>query len=155
MLTLNLPAKLSNILCAELEMAGQTEIGGILMGKQLAPDHFEILELTIQRNGGSFATFIRNATSALRSLKIFFKKTEHTYSTFNYLGEWHSHPSFTLNPSQTDHNSMTEMACDVNVGANFIVLLIVKLKNNRTLDSALTIYLPCLLYTSPSPRDRG
>jgi Prokaryotic homologs of the JAB domain len=51
----------------------------------------------------------------------------HNFKRFNYLGEWHSHPSFLPEPSATDHKSMREMIEDPKLGANFVVLMVVKL----------------------------
>jgi proteasome lid subunit RPN8/RPN11 len=122
-----LPPELATRLTEALAKAGRREIGGILMGEHLGEDMFRVRELTIQSSGGSFAAFIRNITEFLSPLHRYFAKTKHEYSRFNYLGEWHSHPSFTLRPSDKDHFTMYTMVTDPQLGAYFIVLLLVKL----------------------------
>ena len=142
MLTLNLPRDRVEELCRELEKAGRREIGGILMGEQLAPSQFRVTEMTFQRHGGMFARFVRNARLALVALQQFFTRTGHRYERYNYLGEWHSHPSFEPKPSDTDHFSMIDVACHQNTGANFVILLITRLSDNGQLEASVTVYLP-------------
>jgi hypothetical protein len=69
-------------------------------------------------------------------------RTQHDYTRFNYIGEWHSHPSFTPVPSRCDDNSMREIVQDPKVGANFVVLLIVKLHDGKELQASVHTYLP-------------
>lgn len=142
MLTLNLPNEHAQQLCRELALAGRREIGGIVMGEQLAPGHFKVTEMTYQRHGGRFAQFVRSARLALVALQQFFARTQHSYLRFNYLGEWHSHPSFEPRPSDTDHAAMVDVACHQNTGANFVLLLIVRLDNANALSGSITVYLP-------------
>lgn len=110
--------------------ANLNEIGGMLFGEHLGPGHFRIAELTIDE-AGLVATFKRSIQHVLNSCKQFFKKTNHDYRRFNYLGEWHSHPQFKVFPSSTDNQSMLEIVCDKSVGANFAVLLIVRLDKEK------------------------
>lgn len=142
MLMLMLPHEVSTNLLGELEAAGRREIGGILMGEQLAPGHFRVTEMSVQRHSGWIARFIRSARDALDALQRFFDRSGHQYSRFNYIGEWHSHPSFEPLPSASDHAAMLEIASDSETGANFVVLLIVKLDRENLLDGGVTIYLP-------------
>lgn len=142
MLTLHLPNECVMELSKELQKAGRREIGGIMMGEQLAPNEFKVTELTYQRYGGMFAKFVRNARIALVALQQFFTRTGHQYSQFNYLGEWHSHPSFEPVPSTTDHKSMIDVACHQNTGANFLLLMIARLCNSENVEGSVTVYLP-------------
>jgi hypothetical protein len=112
------------------------------MGEQLAPSRFKVTEMTFQRHGGLFARFVRNARLALVALQQFFTRTGHRYACFNYLGEWHSHPSFEPRPSETDHASMIDVACHQNTGANFVLLLIARLGETSQLEGSVTVYLP-------------
>jgi hypothetical protein len=66
----------------------------------------------------------------------------HDYRRFNYVGEWHSHPSFEPEPSSRDDTSMREIVQDPKVGANFVALLIVKLDGNGSLLASMHAYLP-------------
>ncbi len=141
MVEIVLPREIQERLEAALEAAGSREIGGVLMGECLAPDRFRVADLTIQRRGGSFASFIRRLAEALAALARFFRQTDEEYTRFNYLGEWHSHPSFSTNPSEKDVRSMLDIAGDPDVGANFVALLVVRLRAGRVEGSA-SIYWP-------------
>ena len=129
-------------LSRELESAGQIEIGGVMMGEQLEPGRFILTDISIQRSKGTVATFIRDASEALKAILIFFTKTNNQYKKFNYLGEWHSHPSFSLRPSRKDHDTMLRMVADPSVGANFLLLMIVRLDSNNELEASLHFYSP-------------
>lgn len=137
-----LPAEVASRLMAALRRAGQREIGGILMGEYLSPSRFRIAEVTIQRHAGSFAAFLRSVRFALEPLSRFFSRTGHDYQRFNYLGEWHSHPSFVPEPSGPDVRSMLEIVEDPQVGATFAVLMIVRLGTGGALDGTVTIFVP-------------
>jgi len=142
MLTLRISQYWITKLQDELNKAGNIEIGGILMAEQTAPGNFLVVEMTFQRAGGTIVSFMRNAHHALRALKRFFRRTGHRYTQFNYIGEWHSHPSFSVNPSDRDYSSMTELIDDPEVGADFLLLLIVRLNSEGALDATLTGYQP-------------
>jgi [CysO sulfur-carrier protein]-S-L-cysteine hydrolase len=137
-----IPAGIKTQLVDALHHAGKREIGGIVMGEHVGPDTFRVKELTIQRKGGSFATFTRFITAFLAPLRAFFDKTKHNYKKFNYVGEWHSHHSFVLTPSGPDDASMREIVSDPLIGARFVVLMLVKLDQKRNLQGAITVYLP-------------
>lgn len=124
-----------------LKRAGKSEIGGILMAEHIGINEFLIREITVHKKG-TIASFIRKIEDAVGTLHAFFKTNDHRYNRFNYIGEWHSHPSFEPFPSYKDDSSMLEIIQDESVGANFVVLLIVKLDSSgKLLDSAHT-YLP-------------
>ncbi len=110
-----------------LERAGTKEIGGQLFGEQLAPSDFRITELTIQARRGSFARFIVDLLQAARDAIRFFDRTEHRYTRFNYIGEWHSHPSFEISPSATDAQTMIQLVTDTAFRGSFAILIIVRL----------------------------
>ena len=101
---------------------------------------FSVAEITVQR-AGTVATFVRAIWDAVTSLKQFFAKKDHQYTRFNYLGEWHSHPSFQLHPSDRDSVTMWGIVEDPEVGANFAVLLIVRMQDGE-LDGRAFVYLP-------------
>lgn len=137
-----IPPKISSQLIDALRRAGQREIGGILMGEHVGVDSFRVSELTIQRKGGTFAAFLRVVDDVLPRIRAFFDSTNHNYRRFNYLGEWHSHHSFALKPSVKDHEAMGEIAGDFQVGAHFVVLLLVKLGDKGHLEGRVTVYQP-------------
>ena len=137
-----IPPEISTQLVDALLQVGKREIGGILMGEHVGPDTFRVKVITIQRKGGTFAAFVRIVSEILAPLRAYFDSTKHDYTRFNYMGEWHSHHSFTLSPSGTDHNTMLEMVDDSQLGARFVVLLLVKLNSNGQLESNITVYQP-------------
>ena len=47
-----------------------------------------------------------------------------TFRDFNYLGEWHFHPSFSVRPSPEDVATMTELVEDERIPISFAVLLV-------------------------------
>jgi hypothetical protein len=136
------PPEIRTQLIDALSTAGHREIGGILMGEHVGPDTFRVKELTIQRRGGTFAAFVRIVSEILAPLRAFFEATKHDYTKFNYLGEWHSHHSFALRPSGRDHTTMYDMVMDPQLGARFVVLLLVKLNDGLQLEGSVTIYQP-------------
>ena len=141
MLTLLLPAELCDRIKAGLRKARHREIGGILMGEHIGADTFSVVDVTIHRRG-SIASFVRKIEDALGFLRAFFYRTNHDYTKFNYVGEWHSHPCFAPEPSPKDDSSMREIVGDAAIGANFAVLLIVKLNADGVLLTSLHAYLP-------------
>lgn len=129
-------------LVVALKDADSQEIGGILMGEHISEDTYLVQDLTIQRHTGTLASFVRVVKDILGPLRRFFHRTNHNYTRFNYLGEWHSHPSFALEPSNLDRETMWELVEDPNVGANFAVLLIVRLHDFNRLEGTAAVYLP-------------
>lgn len=121
--------------------SGTSEIGGIMMAQHININKFELQKITIHKKG-SFVYFLRKIEDAVEGLSLFFKTTSQNYKKFNYIGEWHSHPSFSPYPSQTDDSSMKEIIQDPNVGANFAVLLIVKLDIAKDVIGTAHVYLP-------------
>lgn len=141
MLTVILPREQTAIILSALTKARNREIGGILMGEHVGPSKFAVREITVHRRG-SFASFLRRIEDALGQMHAFFRKTEHNYLRYNYIGEWHSHPLFNPIPSRRDDASMQEIIQDDTVGANFVVLLIVKIGANGQLVATAHTYLP-------------
>lgn len=141
MITLILPRDITNRLISALAKAKCREIGGVLLGEHVGFNQFKVHEITIHRQG-SVVSFLRRIEDALFQINRFFKKTEKNYTRFNYIGEWHSHPLFEPFPSSKDDESMLEIIQDSAVGANFAVLLIVKLDSSRQIITTVHTYLP-------------
>ena len=137
-----LPLEIREQIENALREAGYREIGGILMAEHIAENAFRVQSLTIQRRGGSYAAFLRAVEAFIGPLKNFFRRTDYNYTKFNYIGEWHSHPSFVPTPSQTDHQTMLSIINDSQTGALFIVLLIVKLDEHGKFVGTVTVYQP-------------
>lgn len=136
-----LAAQVTKRLRRELRRAGSREIGGLLMGEDLGGGLFRIVEVSVQRSGGTHACFIRNPKDHQVYLEAFFARTGQDYTRFNYLGEWHSHPSFDAVPSGTDVETMQSIVSDPDVGANFLVLLIAR-RMGKEIEATATVFMP-------------
>jgi proteasome lid subunit RPN8/RPN11 len=143
-----LPRDIAANLRTALAAAGSREVGGVLMGEHVAEGAFVVREVTVQQEGGTFASFVRLVQSFLTPLERFFRRTGHDYRRFNYLGEWHSHPSFECMPSERDARTMRELVRDRDVGANFAVLVIVRLDAPALVGSVTA-------YTKDGREERG
>lgn len=128
-------------LVAALESAGNREIGGQLFGEQHAPSDFIATNIVIQKRMGSVARFFVDLLIAAREAARFFDLTGHRYTRYNYIGEWHSHPSFAVKPSSTDISTMQALVCDPDFKGSFAVLMIVRL-NGDTLCAAAWVFDP-------------
>jgi len=60
MVTISLPSDQRARFRTCLRRAGRREIGGILMGEQVAPDHFRIVDFSIDETTGTAAHFVRS-----------------------------------------------------------------------------------------------
>lgn len=114
-----------------LARAGKREIGGQLFGKQLAPSDFLVTDLAIQTRRGSYARFFVDLFQAARDAMQFFDRTNHQYTRHNYIGEWHSHPSFSVRPSGADIATMRDLVRDPEFKGSFAALMIVRLDVER------------------------
>lgn len=137
-----LPISVTNQLIDALNVTKHHETGGILMGEHIDTNRFRVTSVTIQQKHGSVFSFRRVIKEILEPLRSFFNATNHNYQRFNYLGEWHSHPSFTLEPSSADCETMWDIVEDPHVGARFAILLIFKVNDGCQLDGTVTVFLP-------------
>lgn len=121
-ITFRLSQQVKAKLTEALHKYGDFEIGGILIGTKVGEDNFEIIDASISDEDKrfSFGSFIRGTKKSQRLLKLHFRR-----GTGYYIGEWHSHPRFSLNPSLADINTMMGILHDPNYGVSFAILLIV------------------------------
>jgi integrative and conjugative element protein (TIGR02256 family) len=110
------------------------------MGEHVADELFRVVEITVQRAGGTEACFIRRPDEHREQLLKFFADKGNDYSRFNYLGEWHSHPSFEPVPSDTDVRAMQSMVEDPEAGVNFLVLVVCKRAVSGSLEASATAF---------------
>jgi integrative and conjugative element protein (TIGR02256 family) len=129
-----LPGKIRGQWINALRSAGRREIGGVLLGELIKPGTFKILEITIQRSGGTLSHFVRDPKLHEKSIEAFFERTKRDYGRYNYLGEWHSHPSFSTRPSFKDIRSMYRIVSEPSVGALFATLVIIRLASHSNLE---------------------
>lgn len=115
--------------------ASLNETGGMLMGEQLTPGDFRLVDLTVAKRTGGPAHFERSAEEHGDALEGFFGSTGKDYGRFNYLGEWHSHPRDLPLPSGQDILAMRELL-DEDPHIPFAVLLICRAIDDRVALSA-------------------
>lgn len=112
----------------------------MLFGEHVSEDVFCIADATVAGTG-SAASFVRDVIDGMKQLERFFRRTKREYRRFNYIGEWHSHPSFELHPSATDDRTMFEIVDDPSTGARFALSIIVKLVG-ADLEAKAYVYFP-------------
>jgi len=123
-----------------LRAAGRREIGGMLLAEQLAEGKFSVVDFSLDSFSGSHTKFRRDPAAHQKTLDEFFRRTGHDYRRFNYLGEWHSHPSFSVEPSTEDVETMNDIVTDPSSVISFAILLIVRLRFWLWLDYSLTVF---------------
>lgn len=111
-----------------LKEHSHNEIGGILIGRKLDLNSILIVDLTVSDEIKKFSPFkfIRETKKSNKLIKKHFKN-----STGYYVGEWHSHPSFSLNPSPGDIRTMKGIIKNTDYGVAFSLMIIVKLRQNE------------------------
>ncbi|TIP29637.1 MAG: hypothetical protein E5X67_06260 [Mesorhizobium sp.] len=140
MITISLPSDQRARFRKCLRRAGRREIGGILMGEQVAPDHFRIVDFSVDETTGTAAHFVRSPNYHAEALESFFRRTGSDFRRFNYLGEWHSHPSFPVRPSQEDMMSMQSLV-NGERDIDFSALVIVRLRCLVLLEAAAYMFV--------------
>ena len=110
------------------------------MGEHVAEGVFRVVDISVQRRGGSHSHFVRDPANHNRQLQGFFNRKGGDFTRFNYLGEWHSHPTFAPAPSTVDVATMRSLVMDRSVGVNFLVLLIVRLIARTTIEGTATVF---------------
>src|SRR5207249_5002653 len=75
-------------------------------------------------------------------IDAFFSRTGSQFDRFNYLGEWHSHPSFPAYPSPTDLSQMQFIVEDGSEAPLFAVLMVVRLRAPKELEINSVAFRP-------------
>lgn len=132
-------AEIRRRLRRELRSAGSREIGGVLMGEQIEPGNFRVVDISVDGATGGRAHFVRSPEVHCEALDDFFRRTGEAYNQYNYLGEWHSHPGFPVTPSVQDATSMRELVHGER-GIDFAVLLIVRLDWWHSIACSCTLF---------------
>jgi proteasome lid subunit RPN8/RPN11 len=127
-----LTAACSRKLRRELLAAGSNEIGGVLAAEQVGDGRFVVRAISVQRNG-SYASFRRDPEQHRAFIRRFSVRTGNDPERFNYLGEWHSHPSFVAMPSGPDLQQMQALIEETEQTSTFLVLLVIKLAKDGEL----------------------
>ena len=101
---------------------------------------FRVVDFTVDEQRGGMAHFTRGTDQHRHALDAFFARTGADYGRFNYLGEWHSHPSFRVEPSLTDAQSMLELV-NGERGIDFAVLMVARLDYWISLKRSFTLFV--------------
>ncbi len=111
-----------------LRQSGDFETGGILIGNKIEDNSFEIVDVSVSNedNKYSIASFIRGIKKSDMLLRKHYKR-----KSGYYIGEWHSHPKFSLSPSRQDIATMFGILADDNYGVSFSILMITKMNNDK------------------------
>lgn len=125
----------------ELEAAGPNEIGGVLAAEQVADGKFLVLDLSVQRNGTT-SHFERDPIQHAEFIRRFHERMGNRPEQFNYLGEWHSHPSYPATPSSEDFSQMQKLVEDKEQASTFLALLVVKIDSRGTLRGSTHAFRP-------------
>lgn len=112
------------------------------MAEQLAPSSFQIVDFSVDSITGTAAHFCRNPEQHAAALEDFFVRTGYEYSRYNYLGEWHSHPDFSVAPSSQDISTMSELVRGER-NIDFSLLMIVKLNWGLFFNASALIFSKC------------
>jgi integrative and conjugative element protein (TIGR02256 family) len=137
---IELTADIARRFHASLREAREREIGGMLLAEQMKPGHFCVIDFSLDPLSGSHTGFRRDPEAHQNALDEFFRRTGQDFQRFNYLGEWHSHPSFSVHPSTRDIDTMTEIVENQTSLITFAVLLIVRLRFRIWIEHSLTIF---------------
>lgn len=142
-----LPNSIRRNMKCHMILAGSREIGGMIMGEEIGDQRFRIVDFSVDTKSGTRSSFVRDADQHARALQKFFEKTGGNYRRFNYLGEWHTHPSFSVNPSINDIGAMRGLV-DGTGHVNFAILFIARLRRVWQFDCSAHLFV-----TGHSPTD--
>jgi [CysO sulfur-carrier protein]-S-L-cysteine hydrolase len=123
-----------------LANARNKEIGGMLFAEQIKPGYFKVIDISIDEIAGTVASFRRDPKKHQSAVDEFFDKNGKDYTRFNYLGEWHSHPTYQVSPSDIDLLTMEELVNDEDSNIEFAVLIIVRLRYFVFLNYSITVF---------------
>lgn len=121
-----------------LKKGGVREIGGWLAAEQLAPGEFELVGFTVDLEVGTHNRFASIPMTHGEQLDRILNENADRTGRVDYLGEWHSHPTFPPVPSEIDVTTMTNMVGDS--GPSFATLLIVRLLGKAALEATITTF---------------
>ncbi|PKR55605.1 Mov34/MPN/PAD-1 family protein [Thalassospira marina] len=135
-----LPNNIIRKMRCQMLKASSREIGGILMGEAVQDQVFRVVDFTTDLKSGSASRFNRDSEQHDKALSDFFERTGADYKRFNYLGEWHTHPHFSVQPSIQDIHSMQNLV-DGSGGVSFAVLLIARLRWFVSFESSAHLFV--------------
>lgn len=137
-LSLTVPRSQLAKLQIHLTQGGKREIGGWLVAEQTAPGKFELVGLTVDLEAGTRDRFDSLPEPHSEQMDRILLENSGRAGRVDYLGEWHSHPTFPPIPSKIDLASMTDMV--ENSGPSFAALVIVRLLENAVIQATITTF---------------
>lgn len=130
-----IPKKLTKKIFNQVKKCRLNETKGALFACKISDEIFEVDDVYIEKKIGSFA-FVELVNNEKYQVyqKCYHEKNGYDYVNHNYIGDWHSHPSFELYPSSFD---MAEVKKDLKKSnAKFLVQIIVKISNEKLTGNA-------------------
>ncbi|TKD13770.1 hypothetical protein FBT96_19055 [Rhodobacter capsulatus] len=139
-MTLSLTVPRSQLANLQIYLAqgGKREIGGWLVAEQIAPGEFELVGLTVDLETGTRDRFDSLPEPHSKQMDRILLENSGRVGRVDYLGEWHSHPTFPPIPSKIDLTSMMHMV--ENSGPSFAALVIVRLMRNASIQATITTF---------------
>ena len=137
-LSLTVPRSQLAKLQVHLMQGGIREIGGWLVAEQTAPGEFERVGLTVDLEAGTRDRFDSLPEPHSEQMDRVLLANRGRTGRIDYIGEWHSHPTFPPIPSNIDLASMTDMV--ENSGPSFAALVIVRLMGNASIQATITTF---------------
>ena len=121
-----------------LKKGGIREIGGWLVAEQIAPGEFELVGFTVDLEVGTRDRFHSFPSLHTDQLDQLLAENGNRMGRVDYLGEWHSHPTFPPVPSEMDMAAMIDMV--ENSGTSFAALVIVRLLSAAKIEATITTF---------------
>lgn len=137
-LQLNVPQTLVERMRLCLARGGVREIGGWLVAEQISAGHFELVDFTVDFSIGTLDRFQSLPKRHDGQFDNILRMANGRKGRVDYLGEWHSHPTFPPKPSDIDIATMKQMI--EGTGPSFAALLIVRLQNLISIEATVTIF---------------
>jgi proteasome lid subunit RPN8/RPN11 len=121
-----------------LKNGGIREIGGWLVAEQIAPGEFELVGFTVDLEVGTRDRFHSFPSLHNEQLDQLLAENGNRLGRVDYLGEWHSHPTFPPVPSEMDMAAMIDMV--ENSVPSFAALVIVRLLGAAKIEATITTF---------------
>lgn len=121
-----------------LKQGGKREIGGWLVAEQTAPGEFDLVDFTVDLEAGTRDRFDSLPELHSKQMDRILLANSDRVGRVDYLGEWHSHPTFPPTPSEIDLASMTDMV--EHRGPSFAALVIVRLVGGVSIQATITTF---------------
>lgn len=130
-----IPKKLTKKIFIQVKKCRLNETKGALFARKISDEMFEVDDVYIEKKVGSFA-FVELVNNEKYQVyqNCYHEKSGHDYIHHNYIGDWHSHPSFVLYPSSYDIEEVKKDLKKSN--ARFLVQVIVKIINDKLTGNA-------------------